>query len=73
MNRVIYKVYKGEPKEIIYMTFSMDDAVRKYFMYIKEHSIVQIWKGQQLIGEYTQSIYNLKTIKHDLEEIIKAA
>lgn len=73
MSEVVYKVYRGENKEIVYMTFNIDEAVRKYFMFIRENSMIQIWNSQRLIGEYSQSIFDLKVIKHNLEKIVEAA
>lgn len=70
---ILYKVYKGKPKELVYMTFNIDKVVRKYFMYIEDNPIVEIWDGSQLVGKYDESKYDLKAIKYDIQSIVIVA
>lgn len=65
-----YKIYKGNPKELIYMTFDTDNAARKYFMHINENAAIEIWDGQLYINNYSQRKFELKVIRHDLEDIV---
>ena len=66
----MFKVYVGDPKQLLYTTYILDDAIRKYFIHTKEGSVIEIWKDDRYIGEYNLNRYELKTIKNDIECII---
>lgn len=67
-----YKVYKTNHRELVYMTFNIDNAARKYFMLINENPVIEIWDGQCYVNNYSQKDYELKKIRNDLENIIKS-
>lgn len=69
MFNVLYKVYKGMPKEITYMTFNVESAIKKYLVYSRYDSKIEMWKGSKLIAQYCINRSNPEIIKHDIKTL----
>lgn len=72
MDNLIFKIYKGKNKNLVSTTNSILNALRKYFIYFQEDSILEIWINKRLIDEYKKKTRNIEIIIHDLKDIIQS-
>ena len=71
MDNFMFKIYKGKNKDLISTTNSILNALKKYFIYSQENSVMEIWRNKRLIGEYKKKNRDVKVVIHDLKDMIQ--
>jgi len=72
MDDLMFKIYKGKSKDHISTTNNILNALRKYFIYSQENSVMEIWKNKRLIGEYKKKTRDVEEVINDLKDMIHA-